>query len=230
MSAPALELVAVRRDYPGGVTALADVSIRIQPSELVAIVGRSGSGKSTLLNIMGTLDLPSNGSVLVGGTDTRTLNDRQLSALRGDTIGFVFQSFHLTDGLTAEQNVMTALLYGGTPRRRRAELAREALHRVGLGARLEHRAQQLSGGEKQRVAIARAIVTDPLLVLADEPTGALDTTNGEHIMGLLETLNSQGTTVVVITHDGQIADRLPRRIELRDGHLVSDSSQAAAHV
>ena len=230
MSAPALELVSVGRDYPGGVAALADVSLAIQPSELVAIVGRSGSGKSTLLNVMGTLDLPSTGSVLIGGTDTRSLDDRQLSSLRGDTIGFVFQSFHLTDGLTAEQNVMTALLYGRTPRRQRADRAREALHRVGLGARLDHRAQQLSGGERQRVAIARAIVTDPLLVLADEPTGALDTTNGENIMNLLETLNSQGTTVVVITHDRQIADRLPRRIELRDGHLVADSSGAAAHV
>ncbi|MHC5797138.1 ABC transporter ATP-binding protein [Lacisediminihabitans sp. FW035] len=208
--------------------ALDGISLTIQPSELLAIVGRSGSGKSTLLNIMGTLDLPSTGTVLVGGTDTRDLNDRQLSWLRGNTIGFVFQGFHLTDGITAEQNVMTALLYGGTPRRQRSALARDALDRVGLAGRIGHRAQQLSGGEKQRVAIARAIVTDPLVVLADEPTGALDTANGERIMSLLESLNSQGTTVVVITHDNQIADRLPRRIELQDGHLVADSSWAAS--
>lgn len=230
MSAPALELVSVGRDYPGGVSALAGVSLEIRPSEFVAIVGRSGSGKSTLLNIMGTLDSPTTGAVLIGGTDTRSLDDRQLSTLRGNTIGFVFQGFHLTDGLTAEQNVMTALLYGGTPRRARAQLARAALDRVGLGDRLGHRAQQLSGGEKQRVAIARAIVTDPLLVLADEPTGALDTANGERIIALLEALNAQGTTVVVITHDVQVAQRLPRRIEIRDGRLVSDSRAGAALV
>jgi len=228
MTTPALELEHVSRIHPGGVAALDDVSLQINPGELTAIVGRSGAGKSTLLNVLGTLDRPTAGAVRIGGIDTRDLTDRALSRLRGNAIGFVFQGFHLTDGVTAEQNVAMALLYSGVPRRERRDIARAALERVGLGHRIGHAAQDLSGGERQRVAIARAIVTDPLVVLADEPTGALDTANGERVLSLLEQLHDEGTTVVVITHDVELAARLPRRIELRDGRIITDT-EAVAH-
>ncbi|MFC9971497.1 ABC transporter ATP-binding protein [Spirillospora sp. NPDC127200] len=223
---PVVELRSVTRAYPGGVTALDGVSLAVPPGEPVAIVGPSGSGKSTMLHLLGTLDRPSSGTVLVEGRDVARLSDRRLSALRARRIGFVFQQFHLAAGVSALDNVADGLLYTGTPASGRRRRAREALERVGLGHRLDHRPHQLSGGEKQRVAIARAVVGEPALLLADEPTGALDSASGAGVIGLLRELAGTGTTVVLITHDRDIAALLPRQVVMRDGRIVRDAAEA----
>ena len=222
---PALELRNVVKEFPGHppVRALDDVSLRIDTGELVAIVGPSGSGKSTLLNVMGTLDRPTAGLVAVGGVDTANLSDKAVAGVRARRIGFVFQQFFLLPGTSAVDNVANGLLYQGVASGERRDRSIEALGRVGLGHRLHHDTKHLSGGERQRVAVARALVHRPAFVLADEPTGNLDSKSTTAVMRLLHDLHDEGVTIVVITHDPTIAAALPRQVTVFDGRIIEDS-------
>jgi putative ABC transport system ATP-binding protein len=222
VTAPALEAVDVTRSYPvgeGTVQALRGVSLTVEQGDYVAIVGPSGSGKSTLMHLLGGLDRPTTGLLRVGGRDVLTLSEDELAEVRNATIGFVFQAFQLLARTSAVDNVGMPLVYRGVRRSERRRRAREALERVGMGHRLDHRPGQLSGGEQQRVAIARALVGDPQVLLADEPTGNLDTRTGQEVMALLEGLNDQGVAVVLVTHDNEVAARARRQVRVRDGLL-----------
>ena len=222
MTDAALRLRDVAKEYPGDVHALRGVSLDVEAGDQVAVVGPSGSGKTTMLTVLGTLERPTSGEVEVAGRDVVKASDLQLAGLRAHEIGFVFQGFHLQDSMTALDNVANGMLYTGAPAQQRREAARAALERVGLGHRLTHRPPQLSGGERQRVAIARAIAKRPVIVLADEPTGNLDSKSGEEVIALLHALATDGATLVLITHDEHIAAGFPRRVLMRDGEIVGD--------
>jgi putative ABC transport system ATP-binding protein len=221
----ALRLRDVTKEYPGGVLALRAVSVEIPTGDQVAVVGPSGSGKTTMLTVLGTLERPTSGSVDVAGRDVVHASDLELAGLRAHEIGFVFQGFHLQDTLTALDNVAVGMLYTGMPARARREAAQVALERVGLGPRTGHRPPELSGGERQRVAIARAIAKRPVIILADEPTGNLDSKSGREVVELLHELAADGATLALITHDENIAKTFPRRIQMRDGEIVGDEQQ-----
>ena len=210
------------------VPALRGVSLTVDADDYVAIVGASGSGKSTLMHLLGALDRPTSGKLLIGGRDVATLSPAEMAKLRNETIGFVFQSFHLLARTTARDNVALPLVYRGVGRRERRARAAAMLERVGLGHRLDHRPNQMSGGEQQRVAIARALVTAPSVLLADEPTGNLDSTTGESVLELLESLNADGVAVVIVTHDREVAARAGRQIVMKDGLIVSPSPAEGA--
>lgn len=225
---PLLELERVSRVYGQQIQvhALREVSLKILPGDFMSIVGPSGSGKSTMLGLLGLLDLPSSGTVRITGQDVSTLDDPTRSKLRGEAIGFVFQQFHLIPHLTALGNVETALLYRNIRPKERRERARAALARLGLAARATHRPVQLSGGEQQRVALARAIVTDPLMILADEPTGALDSVNAAHVLEIFRGLQSPERAVVMVTHDQSVAGVTHRQVSMSDGQIVADDRRA----
>ena len=218
----ALRLEGVVKEYPGGVTALRGVSLEIADGDRLAVVGPSGSGKTTMLTIMGTLERASGGRVVVAGRDVAAASDGQLAGLRAHEIGFVFQGFHLQEAMSAVDNVALGMLYTGAPLRHRRVVAREALERVGLAHRADFRPAKLSGGERQRVAIARAIAKRPVIVLADEPTGNLDSKSGAGVIELLHELAADGATLVLITHDEKVAASFPRRVQMRDGEIVGD--------
>ena len=222
----ALQLEQISKSYPGTppVNALSDVSISVDRGEFLGIIGPSGSGKSTLLHVIGTLTRPSVGTVLIDGIDTSDMSDRELSGIRSKKIGFIFQDFHLLSGFTAIENVENGLLYSGVPARERKERSVEILKRVGLSHRLEHHPNELSGGEQQRVAIARALVHNPAFVLADEPTGNVDSKTTDSLMELMTSLNNEGTTVILITHDLEVAKICSRQLVLKDGYIETDSA------
>ena len=220
-----MELIGVQKSYPGNppVEALRGIDLTINEGELIGLVGTSGSGKSTMLNIMGALDHPTEGKVRIQGQDLSALSDRQLSSLRGRRIGFIFQQFHLIAGLSLVENVATGVLYQGASRSQRIKNGIRLLTQVGLGNRLDHLPHQLSGGEQQRVAVARALMGEPAIILADEPTGNLDSKTSEEIVKLLHQLNKDGSTIIVVTHDRELARSFPGMVTLRDGLVESDS-------
>jgi putative ABC transport system ATP-binding protein len=228
--APAIVATDVTRTYElDGVSvhALRGVSLTVTAGDYLAVVGSSGSGKSTLMHLLGGLDRPTGGRLMIGGRDVATLSPPEMAKLRNETIGFVFQSFHLLARTSALDNVALPLVYRGIGRRERRTRAREMLDRVGLGHRVDHRPNQMSGGEQQRVAVARALVTAPEVLLADEPTGNLDTTTGRSVLALLESLNADGVAVVLVTHDREVADRADRQIVMRDGVIVDPGPTGA---
>ncbi len=225
LSPPAVELSLVSRDYEVGdsvVHALRQVDLTINAGESVAIMGPSGSGKSTMMHLIGCLDTPTDGRICIGGEDVSDMDETDLAWVRNEQIGFVFQQFNLLNKVNVLENVATPLLYAGIPAAERKEMAREALDHVGLSDRIRHRPTELSGGQRQRVAIARALVTEPQIILADEPTGALDQTTGESILELFRRINERGTTVIVVTHDASVAARSSRLITLLDGRIQED--------